>query len=211
MGRELGRGGPAHTHSLQTISANSQSGNLSLRHELTQQRFCLESSHDGLLGVIWSKKNFSSGNGTEGPGVIECASRYTDRMKQVLRRTSIKVGNVTYQSGDFSNNLHPSNITIEVLDDRVILSLDLSASQPRGSENSNSYLDAEVLREKFESLKFVQLDREAWLEKGLRSAVREAKEPATLELEIMFKDGSIRSMPATLEPYEHNFWIYRKA
>jgi hypothetical protein len=55
------------------------------------------------------------------------------------------------------------------------------------------------------------LDREPWLEKGLRSAVREAKEPAMLELEIMFKDGSIRTMPATLEPDEHNFWIYRKA
>jgi hypothetical protein len=30
-------------------------------------------------------------------------------------------------------------------------------------------------------------------------------------VEIMFKDGSIRTMPATLEPDEHNFWIYRKA
>jgi hypothetical protein len=155
-------------------------------------------------------KEFCSGNRSDGQGVIECGSRYTDRMKQVLRKTSIIVGNVTYQSGDFSNNLHASNITVEVLDNRVILSLDLSPSQPRGSENSNSYFDAEDLKEKFESLKFVQLDRESWLEKGLQSAVREAKEPARLELEIMFKDGSIRTMPATLDPDEHNFWIYRK-
>jgi hypothetical protein len=46
---------------------------------------------------------------------------------------------------------------------------------------------------------------------GLRSAVREAKEPATLELEIMFKDGSIRAMPPALESDERIFWIYRKA
>jgi hypothetical protein len=132
-------------------------------------------------------------------------------MKQVLRKTSIVVGNLTYQNGDFSNNLHASDITVEVLDNRVILSLDLSPSQPRGSENSNSYLDAENLKEKFESLKFVQLDREPWLEKGLWSAEKAAKKPPTLELEIMFKDGSIRTMPATLKPDEHNFWIYRKA
>jgi hypothetical protein len=46
------------------------------------------------------------------------------------------------------------------------------------------------------------------VEKGFQSAVRE---PATLELEIMFKGGSIRTMPATLEPDGHNFWIYWKA
>jgi len=73
-------------------------------------------------------------------------------MKRFLRKTSILFGNVTYQSGDYSNNLHASDITIEVFGNRVVLSLDLSPNQPHG-ENSNSYLDAEELKRKSESLK----------------------------------------------------------
>ena len=130
-------------------------------------------------------------------------------MKRFLRKTSILFGNVTYQSGDYSNNLHASDITIEVFGNRVVLSLDLSPNQPHG-ENSNSYLDAEELKRKSESLKFVQMHRESWLEDGLRSAMREAKEPRSLELEVVFKDGSVRKMPATLKPDESDFWIYRK-
>lgn len=83
-------------------------------------------------------------------------------MKRVLRKTSILFGNVTYQSGDYSNNLHASNITVEVLGTRIVLSLDISPNQPRGSENSNSYLDAEDLKRKSESLEFVQIYRESW-------------------------------------------------
>jgi hypothetical protein len=143
-------------------------------------------------------------------GFLAFSSGYTGAMKRVLRKTSILFGNVTYHSGDFSNNLHASDITVEVLDNRIILSLNLSPSQPRGSENSNSHLDAEALKEKFESLKFVQMHRESWLEDGLRSAMREAKEPRSLELEVVFKDGSVRKMPATLKPDESDFWIYRK-
>ena len=138
-------------------------------------------------------------------GFLAFSSGYTGAMKRVLRKTSILFGNVTYQSGDFSNNLHASDITVEVLDNRIILSLDLSPGQPRGSENSNSHLDAEALKEKFESLKFVQMHRESWLEDGLRSAMREAKEPRSLELEVVFKDGSVRKMPATLKPDESDF------
>jgi len=131
-------------------------------------------------------------------------------MKRVLRKTPIVIGNVTYQSGDFSNNLHASNIAVEVVEHRVILSLDLSPSQPRGSKHSNSFLDAEDLKEKFESLKFVQLHREPWLEDGLLAASRKAKQPPALEIVLTFKDGSARTMRATLKPDEHNFWIYRK-
>jgi len=112
-------------------------------------------------------------------------------MKRFLRKTSILFGNVTYQSGDYSNNLHASDITIEVFGNRVVLSLDLSPNQPHG-ENSNSYLDAEELKRKSESLKFVQMHRESWLEDGLRSALKEAEEPPSLDLDFVFKDGSVQ-------------------
>jgi hypothetical protein len=131
-------------------------------------------------------------------------------MKRVLRKTSILFGNVTYQSGDCSNNLHASDITVEVLGNRIILSLDLSPNQVRGSENSNSYLDAEDLKRKSESLKFIQMHREPWLEDGLRGALKEAEKPPSLELELVFKDGSIRKMPASLKPDDSDFWFYRK-
>ena len=51
-------------------------------------------------------------------------------MKKVLRKTAILLGNVTYQSGDFSNNLQASDIAVEVVGERVILSLDLSPISP---------------------------------------------------------------------------------
>lgn len=54
------------------------------------------------------------------------------------------------------------------------------------------------------------MHRESWLEDGLHSAMREAKKPRSLELEVVFKDGSVRKMPANLKPDESDFWIYRK-
>ena len=55
-----------------------------------------------------------------------------------------------------------------------------------------------------------------WIEnRGWRRAfrvAREAKLPTTLELEIMFKYGLTRTIPAKfLEPDEEDFWIYPKA
>lgn len=130
-------------------------------------------------------------------------------MKEVLRKKSTIVGNITYESGDFSNNLHASNIAVEVIENRVVFSLDLSPSQPRGSSGCNSYLDVENLKRKFESLKFLQMGRDPWLEKGLRSAAEGVTRPASLEVEFTFKDGTVRTMPVTLKRGERCFWFYR--
>ena len=37
-----------------------------------------------------------------------------------------------------------------------------------------------------------------------------AKEPSALEVEFTFKDGTVRTIPATLESDEYDFWICRK-
>jgi hypothetical protein len=130
-------------------------------------------------------------------------------MKRILRTTPVNIANVTFQGSGHSSNLHASDIVVEVLGHRVILSLDLSPSQPRGGETSYSYIDAENMKENFGSLKFLQLDREPWLEEGLLRAVRDATRPIAFELVISFKDGAVRSTPATLDIKDtHNFWIY---
>lgn len=134
---------------------------------------------------------------------------YTDRMKEVLRKKSTSVSNVTYKH-DFSNILRASNITVEVIGERVVLSLDFSPNQPRGEEHSHAYTDAENLKENFEEVLFIQMHREKWLEDGLRDAAEEARKPSVLEVECCFKDGSVRTMPASLKTDDHNFWFHRK-
>ena len=70
-------------------------------------------------------------------------------------------------------------------------------------------MDAESLKENFGALKFLQLHREPWLDKELRRAVRDATQPIAFELVISFKDGTVRSTPATLDIKDiNNFWIY---
>lgn len=128
-------------------------------------------------------------------------------MKEVLRKKAANVSNVTYQDGVYSHNLRASNYAVEVKDHRMTLSFELSPE----SKTSNAYLDTKELKRKFDSIKFVQMRRDSWLEEGLRSALREAQKPVALELKFTFDDGIVRTMPASLQAHERHFSFNRKS
>jgi hypothetical protein len=126
-------------------------------------------------------------------------------MKKLIRKTPVLIGNVTYESGDYSNNLHARDFATEIIGKTMILSFDLSPSQADGSEASNGFEDAEVLKREFTKVRFIQLDRDNWLEEGLLAAVRDASQ---LEVQMTFKDGTVRRIPVTLDlKDEHAFWL----
>ncbi|WP_047497099.1 hypothetical protein [Terriglobus sp. TAA 43] len=127
-------------------------------------------------------------------------------MRVPLRQTTFVIGNATYRSGDYSNNLLANDLVIDVQGDRCVLSLDLSPSQPSGREMSQTYTDAEDLKENFVSLEFLQFHREGWLENGLRDALQQG-EPSEYILELHFKDGSRKTTSATFEFDAHDLWI----
>ena len=140
-----------------------------------------------------------------------CSSQrfvYAGAMKRLLRKTPFHIVNVTYKNGGFANHLSARKWSIEIAEDRIRLSFDLSPNQARGSEQSNSFFDASELEENFAGVEFFQLEKTDWLVKGLDYALTEVTAAAQFDFELLFKSGTARTFPVWLNVDEHSLWFH---
>jgi hypothetical protein len=120
-------------------------------------------------------------------------------------KLSLRKGNegvyVTYRPFGNTDSLVVRDFTLDADENRVLFSMDFSASERTRNKDTNLYMDVQALIEKVADVKQFQLSIEKWLD-PLAAALKRHRN-ASRELEIRFKDAPSRTYQYELEADRH--------
>jgi hypothetical protein len=125
-------------------------------------------------------------------------------MKRHLRKGNQGVY-VSYHPHGNTDSLVACDFTLEADEERVLFSMDFSASERTRNKDSHLYMDAKALIENASNVKQIQITIEKWLE-PLKSALKEFQN-ASRELEIRFKNSPSRTYRYDLRADEYCLWF----
>lgn len=124
-------------------------------------------------------------------------------MKHVLRKGNVHV-HLTYLDGDYSNNLHASDFTVEADEKRVLFSMDFSTNQRTRSKGGNSYLDVLTLMEKHGRVRFFQIHKEKWLKDLASALANNSGAERLIEMKFLGGVSYFHRFQVTAKPNQHN-------
>jgi hypothetical protein len=112
---------------------------------------------------------------------------------------------IVYRSGGYTHNLHASDFVLEASTRSIVLSIDVGRNERARNKDTNRYLDAKELRERYSDLKQVQIRKHKSLTPFYRAC--DTYKSAPMELELRFDGGLVHRLSCDLRIDEWNLWF----